>query len=261
MRLFRSFVTWTAAAAGAFLLSSAAARPTRADQVILNGGFEAGFAGWARQDFLGSEGTFLLQSGTVSPVNGDPVPAPPGGVTAAMTDAQGGGSHVLYQDFVVPVGVTAATLQFSLFVGNRASNPNTPNVPLFASPSTLDWSTPALNQQARVDILGAGTDPFSVLAADVLQNVFQTAPGNTFGPGYTSFSANLAPLLAARGGQTLRLRFAEVDNILTFQLGVDNVSLDVTAVPEPASWLLCGVGALVGLACRRRLGRGMADAG
>ena len=256
MKTIRLPARWKAAVAVALILSSAAARPARADfQLINNGGFEAGFAGWARQDFLGSDGTFSLQTGSTSPINHDPVPAPPGGLNAAMTDAQGGGSHVLYQDFVVPTGANAATLQFSLFIGNRATSPTSPNQPLFASPSTLDWTTTALNQQARVDILRAGSDPFSVAASDVLLNVFQTNPGNTFGPGYINFAANLSPLFAANAGQTLRLRFAEADNVFTFQLGVDNVS--ISAVPEPSSLVLCGIGTLLGLAycgrrCRRR---------
>ena len=71
-----------------------------------------------------------------------------------MTDAQGPGSHVLYQDFIVPLLVASATLDFDLFVGNRAG--------VFVSPASLDFSTPALNQQARVDILRGGADPFSV---------------------------------------------------------------------------------------------------
>jgi len=80
--------------------------------------------------------------------------------------------------------MTAATLQFRLFIGNRATNPTSPDQPLFASPSSLDWTTPTLNQQARVDILRAGSDPFSVATSDVLLNVFQTRPGNVFGSGY-----------------------------------------------------------------------------
>jgi hypothetical protein len=249
VRTFRLPGPWSAAPVITLVLWSAAARPARADlQLINNGGFEAGFASWNRQEFPGSDGTFSLQTGTSSPVNGDPVPAPPGGTTAAMTDAQGPGSHVLFQDFVVPVGTTSGTLRFSLFVGNRATDPTNPGPPLFATPSpaTLDWTTPTLNQQARVDILRAGTDPFSVATADVLQNAFQTHPGDTFGPGYTTFTVDVSSLLAAQAGQTLRLRFAEADNIFTFQLGVDNVSL--SAVPEPSSLVLYGVGALLVLA-------------
>lgn len=216
----------------------------RAD-VITNPGFEAGFTGWTRVDQLGSEGTFFLQSGTTSPVNGDPVPAPPGGQFAAMTDAQGPGSHVLYQDFVVPVtGGQPARLSFALFIGNRADR--------FAAPNHLDFSTPALNQQARVDILRPGADPFSVAAGDVLQNLFQTRPGDPLISGYNMISADVTALFAANAGQTLRLRFAETDNLNIFQFGVDNVALEI--IPEPSMALLFGLGALAGLARLRRRG-------
>src|SRR5262245_60276441 len=127
-------------AVAAILMLSAA----RADAalLILNGGFESGFTSWTRADQLGSEGSFLLQTGTTTPTSATTVPAPPGGATAAMTDALGPGSHVLYQDFVVPAGTTAGLLTFNLFVGNRAN--------AFFTPATLDFATPTLNQQARV---------------------------------------------------------------------------------------------------------------
>jgi hypothetical protein len=223
-------------------LSAAAAPAARADVLITNGGFEAGLAGWTRADQLGSDGTFALQSGTTSPVNGTTVPAPPGGTRAAMTDAQGPGSHVLYQDFVVPsFAIGSGQLQFSVFVGNRATAFTVP------SPASLDFSTPALNQQARVDILRGGTDPFSVSAADVLLNAYQTNTGDPLVSGYNTVNVNLAPLLAANQGSTLRLRFAEVDNVFTFQFGVDNVTLTANPVPEPSSLILCTVCTLLGI--------------
>jgi hypothetical protein len=121
-----------------------AAAPASAQQLITNGGFEAGFSGWTRADQIGSEGTFFVQTGVASPVNGFAVPAPPEGAQAAMTDAGAGGSHVLYQDFLVPVGTATGMVSFSLFVNSGDA---------FRSPATLDWATPTLNQQARVDLL------------------------------------------------------------------------------------------------------------
>ena len=229
--------------AATFVLFVIAAAPTRAAPLITNGGFESGFIGWTRADAIGSDGTFSAQSGTTSPVSGSPVPAPPDPAQAAMTDAEGPGSHVLYQDFVVPSSPTTASLRFDLFVGNRAD--------AFATPSTLDFSTPALNQQARVDILRAGSDPFSVAGSDVLLNVFQTQVGDPLVSGYTTYATDLSSLFAANTGQTLRLRFAEVDNVFTFQLGVDNVNLDAPAIPEPASLLLVAAG-LIALGVSRR---------
>src|SRR5262249_28226745 len=162
------------------------------------------------------------QSGTVSPVNSDPVPAPPQGTSAAMTDAPGPGSHVLYQDFVATAD--AAALSFALFIGNRASLFATP------TPASLDFSTAALNQQARVDILKNTGDPFSVADADVLLSLYQTKVGDPLISGYNTITTDISALLAAHVGESLRLRFAETDNVFTFQLGVDNVRFD--PIPE-----------------------------
>jgi hypothetical protein len=229
----------------ALVLWASAATTAQAQVLINNGGFEVGLASWTRADQLGSNGTFALQSGPLSPVTATPVPVPPAGIRAAMTDAQGPGSHVLYQDFVVPPGpIGNAHLHFAVFVGNRAT--------AFSTPASLDFSTPALNQQARVDVLNGGTDPFSVSALDVLTNVYQTRTTDPLVSGYNSVDFDLTALFAANIGNTLRLRFAEVDNVNTFQLGVDDVSLIVSPIPEPSSILFGAIGALVGLRRYRR---------
>ena len=209
---------------------------------INNGGFESGFSGWTIANQTGSEGAFSLQNGVLSPVNRDTVPAPPTGSAAAMSDAQGPGSHVLYQSFVVSAPVPTTFLNFDLFVGNRAA--------AFYTPNTLDFSTPTLNQQARVDILAGGADPFSVSASDVLLNVFRTNTGGALVSGYNRYSFDVTALLNNHLNTPLTLRFAEADNVSTFQVGVDNVSVDsasVAPVPEPSSCMLLVVGTLLGV--------------
>ena len=219
--------------------------PLMAQELISNGGFESGFNGWTRVDQVGSEGTWSQQTGTASPVNGFTVPAPPAGSSAAMTDAQGPGSHILYQDFVVPVTLTTAALQLQLYVNNHAVD--------FFSPTTLDFSTTALNQQFRIDIVTTSADPFSLAPADVLLNIFQTQPGNPLVSGYNTIFSDLTLLFSTHPGETLRLRLAEVDNVNFLDIGVDEVSI---SVPEPASVMLILAGiALRWLGWLRRLRR------
>jgi uncharacterized repeat protein (TIGR01451 family) len=205
----------------AALLACVLSAPVHA-QVISNGGFESGLAGWTTADQIGSDGTFTSQSGTASPVNAFPVPAPPQGIAAVMTDARGPGSHVLYQDIVIPAGSGPFTLAFALFVRN------TEGADEFFVPGALtilDFATPELNQQARVDILLTSANPFSVAPADILQNLFTTSPGDPLVSGYTHFLVDVTALFLAHPGQTLRLRFADVDNVSPFNLGVDDVAV------------------------------------
>jgi hypothetical protein len=221
-----------------------------AAQILSNGGFDAGLTGWTKSDTTGSDGTFSLQTGTVSPLSGTAVPAPPSAPNSAMTDAQGPGTHVLYQDFAVTGPVGSAVLTFSLFLGNQAGAYYVP------SPATFDFGVAAFNQQARVDVLLSSAGAFSLSSNDVLLNVFQTPSGSaTLPSGYANYSFQIASVLNANVNRTLRLRFAEVDNVAPFQLGVDNVSLETSAVPEPVSFVTAGLGVfgvLVLWKCRDR---------
>ncbi|MBX6311546.1 MAG: PEP-CTERM sorting domain-containing protein [Isosphaeraceae bacterium] len=226
--------------AAALALVLASTQGVQAEQLISNGSFEMGFSDWTVLNQTGSAGNWFLQTGTTSP-DGPPtftVPAPPEGSFAAMTAGPSAGSHVLYQDFVVPVeGITAATFSFERFIGNRNS------AGAFSTPNTLDFNV-FPNQQARVDIITTTANPFSVASGDVLLNLFQTMVGDPPVSGYTLQTNDLTSFLAGRAGQTLRLRFAEVDNQSPFQFGVDSVSLQVTPIPEPASLVLMGLGGL-----------------
>lgn len=222
-----------------------------AAQLISNGGFEDGggsFSSWTVLDQSGGSGSWFIQTGTGSPLNGIPVPAPPGPTHAAMTDQGGPGSHVLYQDFVVPGSVSSATLAFELYIQNLAGD--------YATPDSLDF-TVGPNQQARVDIITTTADPFSVAGGDVLQNIYQTQVGDPAEFGYVPIVADLTALFQANLGQTLRLRFAEVDDLNNFLMGIDQASLEVTgqaAVPEPATFVAAGLGGLICVAFARRRG-------
>jgi hypothetical protein len=221
------------------LILFACAAPLPAAELLLNGGFELNFTSWTRVDQAGSDGTFAIQTGTFSPVNGDTVPAPPGPTRAAMSDSGAPGSHLLYQDFLVP-SAPQFLLSLDLFLGNRGG--------LYASPASLDFGINGFNQQFRLDIVTTGAAPFSLAAADVLANLYQTQPGNPLVSGYNHLSFDVSSLLNSRVGQTVRLRFAEVDNQGAFQVGVDNVSLQSGAVPEPGTMLLTAGACLLGLA-------------
>jgi PEP-CTERM motif len=234
---------WTGA-----LLSILSSTPSvaQAAPLLINGNFDTGtFEGWSPVSWFGesSDGFFFIQSGTQSPISGYEVPAPPSGPFAAMSDQFHESSQILIQQFVVPHNVGKATLQFDLFIGNRAGV-------FITNPTTLDFQERP-NQQARVDITRvdplAQMDPFSIDPGDVLLNIFQTNPGDPPISGYTTYTVDLTSFFAAHAGEMVRLRFAEVDTELYFQLGVDNVSLEVTSVPEPASLLLLGTGLM---ACR-----------
>jgi hypothetical protein len=164
-----------------------------------------------------------------------------------MTDQQGPGSHVLYQDFLVDAGSGPRFLKFSLFLNSGAE---------FVTPGTLDFATAALNQQARVDIMTTSANLFSVAGGDVLQNLFQTQPGDPLTSGYTTYTIDVTSLLTAHVGQTLRLRFAEADNVFFMNFGVDDVAFvdrpSSDVVPEPSSLALVWGGLLPLLALRLR---------
>ena len=222
---------------------------------IANGGFEVnggagfvGFSDWTVADQINTGDSFYAQTGTGTPQFGILIPAPPEGNFAAMTDGGGANSRVLYQDFVLPVGLSSGSLSFQLFINNEGGD--------FFTPSTLDF-TGVTNQQARVDLLLANSDPFSVASSDVVLNLFRTQAGDPLTSGYTLVDADISSVLSAFGGQTLRLRFAEVDNIATFNLGVDNVRVNtLLSVPEPSTVTMLLAGGLSSrLLLRRRRGK------
>jgi hypothetical protein len=109
----------------------------------------------------------------------------------------------------------------------------------WANNGTLDFGGDP-NQHARVDLMLPGTDPFSTAGVDTLMNIV-TLDSGPFSGGYDHIVADIS----AFAGQTVRLRFAEVDNLFFFNYAIDNVFV----TPAPSALALLG---LAGLAARRR---------
>jgi hypothetical protein len=190
--------------------------------LITNAGFEDGLNGWTVVN--AGLGDFQRYSGGAAPISGFIIPAPVGGGFAMVTDQTGPGAHVLYQDFIVPTDVTSALLTFDYFVASRASS--------FINNGTLAHASGA-NQHVRVDLMAVTANAFSTAAGDVDQNVFQTLPGDPLVmSNFVTLSLDVSSLFQAHLGETLRLRFGQVDNQGNFQFGVDNVRLMVTRVPQ-----------------------------
>lgn len=93
------------------------------------------------------------------------------------------------------------------------------------------------NQHARVDILNGGAGPFDT-GASVLANYYLCIDGCPHPNPYIHYMFDVTPLLGTTG--TYQLRFVEVDNQLFFNMGVNNVRLDYTPIPEPSTILLLG---------------------
>jgi hypothetical protein len=187
---------------------------------VSNGDFETGnFNGWTVVNQPGSGGDWFVYSGTTSPLVGAPIAAPPQGTFAATTAQPAPGSHVLYQDIALEPNAKH-TLSFFLYYHNFA--------PGFATPDTLD-RTVFPNQQYRVDVLKPSANPFSVDPNDVLARIFRTEVGDPTTLDPTTKTFDLTPF----AGQTVRLRFAEVDNEGPFLASTDDVKVIITSNPPP----------------------------
>ncbi len=215
---------------------------TNAVELISNGNFEAGtFVGWTVTNQDGGDGSWFIDDADgLTPISILPTLGPADGAFYALTD-QGAGTHVLEQSFTVPAPASSVRLSFEMFVNDSDSGP-------IVDPVGLDYSGPP-NQHARVDIMSAGASPFDT-GAGVLANFYLGVDPQEFNPNpYTSYLFDITGLVGVGG--TFKLRFAEVDNQFYLNQGIDNVSIDFVAIPEPSAVTLLGVG-LVFCSWRRR---------
>jgi hypothetical protein len=184
---------------------------TAAAATVANGDFETGtLSGWQTQ--LSGAGNWFAYSGTSSPVSAATIAAPPQGSFAAVTDQDNPGSTILYQDVALAPDL-AQKLSLYVYYHSFAA---------IAHPSTDSLSESDLpNQQYRIDVMKPSASPTSIDPADILLTVFRTATGDPPFLAPTKMTADLSSF----AGQTVRLRFAEVDNQSNFNASTDAVSI------------------------------------
>ena len=175
-------------------------------EFIINGDFETGdFNGWTLTN-SGFGFGFQINDGTPDPPGASGPIAPISGNFDAYSSQVGPGSNIMCEAMLVPSGITSATLSWNDRIQNRA----------------LVFSDP--NQEYRVEITDAGGTP--------IQEIFSTNPGDPLiqlGPNNRSFDVTL--LLQSLEGQNIRLKITQQDNLLNFNVNIDDISLIIETGP------------------------------
>ncbi len=179
--------------------------------------FESGaLTGW-RAVGGGSGGWFVYTNGSKAPdpARSDPnvpfdVPDPPQGRFAAVSDANGPGTRILYRDVKLDGRLRLHLTVFYAGVGG------------LSSPRSLAYDEPGANQQFRIDLLAPSAPIDSVAHGDVLAKVFATAAGDPDRREPSTVSVDVSRW----AGQTVRLRLAATDNGGPLRAGVDDIRFE-----------------------------------
>jgi len=168
-----------------------------------NGGFEKGnLNGWDRTEPGGGQWT------TYTAADGRPS-EPTEGTYAATINQGKPGLNILHRKLNFKDG---RYLSFQLAYDNEGGS--------FKDPKSFKFNGAQDNQQLRVDLLDAGAKIKSLKNADILHTVFRTKENTPLASPYEFYFLDLKELGIKRKFQ---LRFAEVDNMNGWFVGVDQV--------------------------------------
>lgn len=201
---------------------------------VVNGGFESGMQGWGVQTSNAEIGNWFVQQGTTPPFSDEagqrrtpPVPAPPQGRSAAVSDQLNASTMFLYQDIALE---PAMKHQLSLQTYYNSNEPLA-----LPSPETLSTDEAVIgsqaNQQFRIDVVRPDAPLDSIASGDVLRTIFRTMPGDPERMPPTRISSSLS----AFAGQTVRLRVAVAAGKEALNVGLDDVSVATTPLSGPGS--------------------------
>ena len=183
---------------------------------VQNGSFENHFEGWNRDSLGGGAwGT------KVNPLSEAQIKeSPRKGRKAAYASQNNPSSNVLYQDVDLRANREHKLIVWVTYKCKAED---------FVTPDSLDpgpLEPPkrrgplAENEQFRIDVMDPEAPIRSVDSGDV-KPVFRTEVGDPRRRGWFKVHANLSSF----AGETVRLRFAEVDNVDYFTVGVDGVKV------------------------------------
>jgi hypothetical protein len=218
-----------------------------ASDLILNGGFENGLSGWTAATQLGNAYDEISEpfagyspqgAGYVPPAVGFSVLDPYAGSFSALGDSNASSAYVLTQNFTLPSGTTSVVLSFWSYIFDWSGQSTVGNGLAFDQ----------LNQHVRVDILRNGVDAYTTAPADIVTSLFVGASSD---PTVDWALSNYDLTASLQSGQSYILRFATVSSTFTITHGIDEVSLNVEAVPEPAMLMAFGIPALFAIRRRR----------
>jgi len=188
----------------------------RANEVIVNGGFETGdFTGWTVTDSPGGTGSFFVAGGTNAPLSGNTTVGPRSGNFYAVSDQFGPGTHVITQSFTAAAN-TGYLLSFYMFVNDYAT--------AFGADTQYG---------GEADLIAGGANPLLAPMTTQFYYADTQVIGGIPNP-YVHTSLDITGDVIA--GNTYQLRFLESDSTSPLNVGVDDVSLIATStstVPEP----------------------------